>query len=180
MDFVHLILIGISLSMDAFSLSMIYGTLNLERKSIVFLSFLVGVFHFFMPILGGMIGSFVLASFFLHPDHFAGIIFLILAFEMLFNSKELGEKKVSFAGGFWQAILFAFSVSLDSFSVGIGLSMDQENMILCGVVFSLISAMFTYVGLKFGKKLSLKFGKIANVIGSILLFLLGLQYLFSF
>ena len=53
-------------------------------------------------------------------------------------------------------------------------------MILCVVVFSLISAMFTYVGLKFGKKLSLKFGKIANVIGSILLFLLGLQYLFSF
>lgn len=46
MDLVHLILIGISLSMDAFSLSMIYGTLNLERKSIVFLSFLVGVFHF--------------------------------------------------------------------------------------------------------------------------------------
>lgn len=179
MDLLHLILIGFSLSMDAFSLSMIYGTLNLERKTMHFLSLLVGVFHFVMPLIGGVIGSFFLSSLFLHPEHLAGIIFLVLALEMLFNSKELDEKKASFAG-ISQAILFAFSVSLDSFSVGIGLSFDHENMLLCGVVFSIISAGFTQIGLKFGKKLSLKFGKIANIIGSILLFLLGLQYLFSF
>ena len=46
------ITIAISLSMDAFSLSLLYGTLNLEKKFIWKLSLIVSIYHFFMPILG--------------------------------------------------------------------------------------------------------------------------------
>lgn len=179
MNLLQLVLIGIGLSMDAFSLSLIYGTLNLTKKMNCFLSFMVGCFHFFMPILGSIIGTFLISRLILNPDHLVGIIFIVLSIEMLLNTKELKEerKKISSLS---QALLFSFSVSLDSFSVGIGLGLEEQNMILCGLLFSIISATFTKLGLDFGKKLAIHYGKIANEVGSVLLFILGVNYFFSF
>ena len=172
---IQLILIAISLSMDAFSLAMVYGTLSLDRKMIYFLSLLVGCFHFFMPILGSIIGIFIDTTFFIDSDKLVGIIFLILGLEMLFNIKELDQKEISIKN-MTQAFLFALGVSIDSFSVGIGLGVKNQNIILCGLIFAVFSATFTKQGLSLGKKLSLKFGKIANIIGSVFLIYLGIHY----
>ena len=49
--------IAVSLSMDAFSLSLAYGTLNLKKKYIKQLSLIVGIYHFFMPLIGLLIGK---------------------------------------------------------------------------------------------------------------------------
>ena len=45
--FFTIVLIGISLSMDAFSLALVYGTYSLVKKDILLLSVIVGLFHFF-------------------------------------------------------------------------------------------------------------------------------------
>ena len=177
MNLLQLILIGVSLSMDAFSLSMVYGTKNLKRKIIWLLVIMVGCFHFFMPIFGSMIGSFLIHNIIREPEKLVGVIFIILALEMFFGTKELEDTRGTITS-IGEAILFAFSVSLDSFSVGIGLGAEKENIVLAGIIFSLVSAFFTKMGLELGKKLALKFGKIANIIGSILLFLLGIKYFF--
>ncbi len=176
MNFIQLIFIGISLSMDAFSLSLVYGTLNLEKKMTKILSIIVGCFHFVMPILGSMIGKMIILNYISHPNKLVGIIFIFLSLEMLLNIKELENKSVSMKN-IAQAFLFGFSVSIDSFSVGIGLGANKGNMILCGIIFSICSSIFTYIGLTVGKKLTIKFGKIANIIGSFFLLVLGIQYL---
>ena len=49
MKLVSLIILGITLSMDTFSLSTIYGTLGIEKKKQYLLSIIVGLFHFIMP-----------------------------------------------------------------------------------------------------------------------------------
>lgn len=172
------IFVGISLSMDAFSLSMVYGTLSLEKKMIRFLSILVGVFHFFMPLLGVFIGEYVISSFIPNPDKLVGIIFIILGLQMIFSINELSRTTATSFKNLGQALLFAFSVSLDSFSIGIGLGAagtSYHNQLIAILIFSICSATFTFLGLQLGKKLSLKFGKIANIIGSILLLILGLK-----
>ena len=43
---------AIALSLDAFSLAIIYGTVLKEKRTILILSLAVGIFHFFMPFLG--------------------------------------------------------------------------------------------------------------------------------
>ena len=50
--FFVVLLIGVSLSMDAFSLALIYGTYGLSRRNEIILSIIVGLFHFFMPLVG--------------------------------------------------------------------------------------------------------------------------------
>ena len=47
-----LLMIGISLSIDAFSVSTCIGMCNLSLKKTLNTSMLVGLFHFIMPLLG--------------------------------------------------------------------------------------------------------------------------------
>ena len=97
---------------------------------------------------------------------------------MLLNIKELDEEKKDFKS-LANAFIFGFSVSIDSFSVGIALGTHGENIYLAGTIFAITSFIFTFLGLNIGKFLTLKFGKIANIIGSILLFILALTYFFE-
>ena len=60
--------IAISLSMDAFSLALAYGTLNLEKKDIISTAIIVGIYHFFMPLLGNGVGNIILKLFPLNPS----------------------------------------------------------------------------------------------------------------
>lgn len=48
--FISVIMIAIGLSMDAFSLAILYGTLNFTKRKTLTLATCVGVFHFFMPL----------------------------------------------------------------------------------------------------------------------------------
>ena len=47
---ITIIMVAIGLSMDAFSLAILYGTLSFDKKKSLTLSGSVGVFHFFMPL----------------------------------------------------------------------------------------------------------------------------------
>ena len=67
-------------------------------------------------------------------------------------------------------------MSLDSFSVGIVLSLAHEHIIVAGVIFSIVSTMFTYLGLKLGKFISKKYSNKATMIGAWILIILSLKY----
>ena len=113
------IIIGISLSMDAFSLAMIYGTLNLNKKTIRTLSIAVGIFHFFMPQIGFAIGKLLLNVIEIDPDILVGLIFLFISLQMIFSVFK--DEEITALKSIFSIILFSFTVSIDSFSVGFGL-----------------------------------------------------------
>ena len=51
-SFITILLIGISLSMDAFSLALAYGMTSIKEKEKILLSLIVGAYHFIMPLIG--------------------------------------------------------------------------------------------------------------------------------
>ena len=57
MEIITLLLIGLSLSVDAFTLSLAYGLLNIPKRKIIMISGLVGIFHFIMPLIGYLISD---------------------------------------------------------------------------------------------------------------------------
>ena len=178
MSIITLIILGISLSLDAFSLSIIYGTFIYSKKIKLLLSLTVGIFHFIMPLLGSYIGSFIISNFISDPDILVAIIFTVLSIEMLLSIKDLDQTTKEFKN-ILEALFFAFSVSIDSFTVGIALGSGEENVVTAGIIFAFLSGLFTFCGLDIGTKLSLKFGKLANVIGSILLLILAIAHFFE-
>ncbi len=174
MNIILIFFIAVSLSMDAFSLSLAYGTVSLTKKEIKLLSFIVGVYHFFMPIIGMLVGSFIIKILPVSEDIITLIIFLFIGINMIIETfkKEENLKKMKIG----EMILFGLAVSIDSFSVGIGINSISNNFLLCSFVFSITSLTFTYIGLILGNKLNELIGRVATILGGISLILLGIFY----
>lgn len=169
-------IVGISLSMDAFSMALIYGTVGLSRKQEVILSVIVGIFHFFMPLLGFWFGSIIISNFIIRVNFLVAIIFGIIGLEMILSGiKDKEERIIVSLIGF---LLFGLSVSIDSFTTGIGLKIINNNYLQVSSIFALVSGIFTYLGLRLGIILSDNFGKYSTFVGGVALILLGIYYLF--
>lgn len=161
--------------MDAFALALSYGIKQVRLKTVVTTAITVGLFHFFMPLLGNVVGVPLFEYTVIKPRIVLFIVFLILSVDMFIHFFE--EKPKIRALNIIGTILFAFSVSFDSFSVGLGLSYLYDNIILAVSAFCVVSAMFTLLGFEMGKRLSEKIGKYAFLIGSLTLFVYALWIL---
>ena len=174
MEQLTIILIAISLSIDAFTLSVAYGLLNIKRKKILITSFLVGIFHFFMPLIGLIFGN-ILTKTHTISSKFILIFTLILIFiEMIksFNEETL-EKNMTFL----ESITFAFFVSIDSFLIGAGLSYITSKILLSSVYFSIFSFIFTLLGFLLGKYITQKSKQKAKIVSIIIMFTLIIYFL---
>lgn len=174
MSFVSYYFIALGLSMDAFSLSILYGTRGIKKKDIYLLSMLVGLFHFIMPNLGCLLTSTINIDLNKYTNIVSGIIFLILTIEMIRSIKENDTKYE--LSSILSLFLFSFAVSIDSFSIGIVFSLEKENVLIAGVIFSIVSCIFTLLGLLLGKLLNKKIGLVSKIIGIVILFILSIKY----
>ena len=166
-------LVAIGLSMDEFSLSLLYGTLGMKNKEKFYLSLLTGIFHFFMPLLGLLFGNFLFSFIDVDTDIIVMVILSFIGVQMISSSFKDEEVNILSISGYF---LFALAVSIDSFSVGITLSGDS-NIFLSPLIFSVISFTFTFIGLFLGDKLFNVFGKISTIIGGVILIVVGSSYL---
>ena len=137
--------------MDTFSLSLSMGSLIRNNKYLKFFPFIVGIFHFFMPIIGNKIGISIMNYFNLASNIVLGLDLIIL--------------------------FLAFSVSIDSFTVGLGISDITNKFMLSSFIFSVCSFSFTSLGLIIGKYSSKLIGNYASIIGILLLILLGIFHI---
>ena len=176
MPYALILIIAVSLSMDAFSLSLAYGTLNLPKRQIVSLAIIVGIYHFIMPLLGLGFGNSVLKLFTLNVDFIVFVVLSFIGVEMIFDTfKKKEDIKIM---NFLELLAFGLAVSIDSFSVGIGLKAITSSYILSSLIFSLSSFTFTYLGLRIGGKAHELLGQLATLIGGLVLLVIGIIYLF--
>jgi manganese efflux pump family protein len=173
--FITSILIGISLSMDAFSIALLYGTLEMPKKKMYLTAIVVSIYHFFMPLFGFLLGKIVINILVFDPNVIVSIIFFIIAIDMIIST--IKEEKELILLDLIGLLLFGFAVSVDSFSTGIGLKLITNNIIQTVMIFSILSGIFTYAGLKLGNKLNRRYGKYSTIIGSMTLIGLSLYYL---
>ena len=172
MSIITILLLALSMSMDAFSLSLIYGTINITNKKQLTLSLIVGVFHFFMPLLGILLGSSIIDILHLKIHIVLTIILIFIGIEMVLSSKSNHEPLIlmNFKGMF----LFGFAVSIDSFTLGTGIKAITNNYKLVSIMFFIISALATYYGLKIGQKINQNIGKYSTFIGGIVLIIIAI------
>ncbi len=176
MEILTLFLIGLSLSIDAFTMSLAYGLIGIQKNKIVLSSLIVGLFHFFMPLLGSLIGYKLLNSFKINPKYLIIIIVLILLIEMIKSVKDEEIKSINM--NLFGMLGFALLVSLDSFTVGMGIYYITTKPIYASIVFSIVSFCFTLIGYILGKYASKKLEKISKYIGIIILLILLIYFIF--
>ena len=165
-SFFTILLIGISLSMDAFSLALIYGMQGMTHKQKIFLSTIVGIYHFIMPLIGLSFGTLLANINLISIDIIASLILIYIGIDLIIsNSKKEDRMEVTKIG----FLIFGLSVSLDSLTVGIGLKAITSSYLLSSIVFSLSSLVFTYLGLMLGNIIGNKIGSYSKLTGGIIL-----------
>ena len=172
-----LLMIGISLSIDAFSVSTCIGMCNLSLKKTLNTSMLVGLFHFIMPLLGVLVSYLLNKILIINSDLILGIILLLLSLQLFIEYLKPTNKEISLNK--YGALFFSLGVSIDSFTVGLGLKAITDNLLLTSTVFSLCSFSFTFLGLSLGRYINKLFKKYSYLIGTLILFVLGFIFLFK-
>ena len=163
MNIVEIVLLAISLSMDAFAVALCKGLalkkINLKSCAIVGLWF--GAFQGLMPMLGYFLGS-TFADKITSIDHWiASILLAIIGGNMIKEALEKDEEKVNDSLGFKTMLVMAIATSIDALAVGISLAMAGnvniwEAVILIGVITFSLSAAGVKIGNVFGSRFEKK------------------------
>lgn len=158
--------------MDTFSLSLSIGTLFNNINKCMLMSSVVGLFHFFMPLMGWLLGFTFINIFNVNSKLLSSIIFLYIAYGMFrdFKSKEETKFSISLSS----MLLFSFGVSLDSFGIGFTFDSNFYLNAIYSMLFAVFAFIFTFVGLRLGSRLKEKIGSYAVLIGAVIMVFLSL------
>ena len=182
MNIYSLMLLGVSLSMDSFSVSVCKG-LAVGRpswKGGLLCGAWFGGFQALMPLIGFFLGT-SFREYITAIDHW--VAFTLLAFiggNMIKESFSEEEDTSSSSFSFKTMFLMAVATSIDALAVGIALAMEAGTdiylaVIIIGVVTFIVSAVGFKVAARFGKK----YEKKAVFTGGAILLFLGIKILFE-
>lgn len=174
MQYFQAFIIGFTLSLDAFSLTLALSMNKLTRTNKLTLISFVTVFHFILPLLGSIIGNTFINVINIQIKYLLILILIFITISIINSFKENKEIKIYNNFSF---ILLSLMVALDSFSVGIGIKYITSHIIVTSIIFSLCSFFFTTLALIIGKLISLKAGTYSKILEIIILFTLIIYYL---
>ena len=182
MTFIEIFLIGIALSMDAFSVSICKGltTKKFSWRMAVKCGLWFGGFQALMPIIGYYLGiSF--QALIESVDHWIafGLLFLIGANMIREAIWGKDEEKDNGSLDFKTMLLLAIATSIDAFVVGIGFGLHSElaeSFFTC-LIIGIVTFAAAMIGIMIGR-MKLPFNeRIATIIGGLVLIGLGTKTL---
>jgi len=176
-EMISIMIMAFALGMDAFSVSLGIGMNQLRRKQIFQMGLLVGFFHIWMPLLGMFLGEVLIKKIGFIAAVGSGFILLALGFHMLYTTL-FGEKEHAARPVGIGLLLFAFGVSIDSFSVGVSFGVMGLKVVLTTLIFGFFAMVLTWVGLLIGNKFHQVLDVYSKVIGSVILIAFGLKIIF--
>lgn len=175
-EIITLAIMAIALGMDAFSLGLGMGMIRLRLKQVFYIGITIGIFHVIMPLLGIGLGRIISFHFSGIASYIGGTLLLILGLQMVVSSFKSGQETFVTPIGFG-LILFALSVSLDSFSVGLSLGIFGARAAVAIFLFGFFSMVLTWAGLLLGRKVQYWLGSYGEALGGSILFAFGLKLL---
>jgi manganese efflux pump family protein len=180
LDALTIVLIAFGLAMDAFAVSIANGmTIKSQRKRAALLTAVFfGGFQMIMPVIGWAIGL-SLQGIISGVDHW--IAFGLLAFigaKMIYEAlKSNGDEDKEKALKIRTLLTLAVATSIDALMVGLSFAFLQESIVLPVAVIGLVAFVLSFCGVYFGCFLGKKFGHRIEIIGGIILILIGLRIL---
>ena len=182
MDFITLIFIAIGLSVDSFAVSVSSGLMmcDITFRKASRIAFSLAFFQALMPLIGWFVGKkieMLVVSF----DHWLafGLLTLIGGRMIVESLKSDEDKKPVNPLDPKVLLLMSLATSIDALIVGVtfALSYKNLNLYLSTFIIGFTTFFFSMLGILFGKKTGMKFGKKMEILGGVILFLIGLKIL---
>lgn len=188
MSFIEVFLIALALAMDAFSIALSKGLAAKRQsaKDALKLGISFGVFQFIMPLIGFFLAG-TFASFIeTYSKYISFALLVFIGGKMLYESIKAtvkGEKDdgLSSALDIKTLIVLGIATSIDALAVGITFALGSSAMgttlYYCAVI-GAVAFVLSFVGYFIGNKLGGIIGDKGEIIGGIVLIILGIKMLF--
>ena len=181
-NIISIFLIAIALAMDAFSVSMKKGFTqkHLSKSQILFYGIFFGGFQALMPILGYFCGN-VISSIVESLASVIGFILLLaIGLNMIRESLSGGDEEITDNFSFKEVTLLAIATSIDAFAVGITFALLNDPILISALIIGIVAFLFSIVGVFLGRKLGDYIGDKFQILGGVILILIGIKILLGF
>ena len=179
MGLIELFLIAVGLSMDAFAVSVCKGLAmpkcTFKKAAIVGLWF--GGFQALMPAIGYILGAQfqeAIASI----DHWIAFVLLaLIGGNMIHEALDNDEEEADASLDVKTMFLLAVATSIDALAIGITFAFLKVNIIPAVCFIGIVTFIISFAGVKIGNVFGARYKNKAEIVGGIILILLGLKIL---
>ena len=180
-NFLSTFLVAVALAMDAFSVSMTKGFTqkDLTNSQIIYYGLFFGGFQALMPILGYFCGN-VIASIVESLAPIIGFILLLAIGLNMIRESLTGDEEVNDYFSFKEVTLLAVATSIDAFAVGITIALIKDPILISSFIIGVVAFAFSIAGIFIGKKLGNYVGDKFQILGGVILILIGVKILLGF
>lgn len=179
--FIDVFFIAVGLAMDAFSVAVSTGICmpycgggHYLRLSLSF-----GFFQFAMPLIGFFAGRSV-EPYIREYDHWVAFVILAaIGGKMIHEALAAHECKKEFVDNTRgkRLLLLSVATSIDALAVGVGFGVMGRPVVTPAIIIGVVCAAFTAAGIYIGCKAGELIGKRAEIIGGVVLIIIGLKIL---
>ena len=178
MNLLDVFFIGVGLSMDAFAVSICKGlkmkVIDLKQSFII--AFFFGAFQLMMPLIGYALSASFVEYINKYSHWIAFVLLLVIGVNMIreaLGDSEEEKEVIESVTDFKELFMLAIATSIDALAVGVtfGTMGSKLEVILIGITTFAISLGGVFIGNAFGVKYKSK----AEVVGGIILIIIGLK-----
>ena len=179
MGLIELVLIAVGLSMDAFAVSVCKGLAmpkcTFKKAAIVGLWF--GGFQALMPAIGYVLGAQfqeAIASI----DHWIAFVLLaLIGGNMIHEALDNDEEEADASLDVKTMFLLAVATSIDALAIGITFAFLKVSIIPAVCFIGIVTFIISFAGVKIGNVFGARYKNKAEIVGGVILILLGLKIL---
>lgn len=180
MEILTIFLIAISLSFDTFAVSISSGLIlrKIDFFNATKIAITLAVFQAAMPLIGWLAGSGI-KSYAESFDHWIAFgILALLGGKMIYESFKTAPENRSFNPLDIKVMVgMAIATSIDALIVGFSFALLNYKIVISIGIIGAVTYVVAMLGMLFGKKIGARMGRRMEMLGGIMLFLIGLKIL---
>ena len=178
MNFIIIFFIAVGLAMDAFFVSITKGMVdNTTVKHAIVIAMFFGGFQALMTIVGWILGIPLQSIVSTYAPWIAFILISIVGIKMIYESFSDDNDVDNSDFSLKEITILAVATSIDAFVVGISFALLNTPIIEPAIIIGLITFVLSFIGVYIGKRLGHLFGKEMEIIGGVILILIGISIL---
>ena len=173
------LVIAVGLSMDAFAVSVCKGLAmpKCTFKKVAIVGLWFGGFQALMPAIGYILGAQfqeAIASI----DHWIAFVLLaLIGGNMIHEALDNDEEEADASLDVKTMFLLAVATSIDALAIGITFAFLKVNIIPAVCFIGIVTFIISFAGVKIGNVFGARYKNKAEIVGGVILILLGLKIL---
>ena len=179
MGAIEILLISIGLAMDAFAVSVCKGLAmkKMSWKKAIIIGLYFGIFQAVMPVIGYFLGT-TFERFITNVDHWIAFILLVgIGINMVKEAFDKESENRNDNVDVKTMLVLSIATSIDALAIGITFACLKIHIVMPVIAIGLITFIISVIGVKIGNRFGDKYEKKAEIMGGVILILLGIKIL---